>query len=101
MLTEAQLVCSLWRNIAKDPIFYRHILLRGGGDPVDEDPLVPAVDAAVKFALFAVARSRGQLARFSCNLMIPFRKQHLHYIAASSTSYMKSLRLGYCPSLLN
>ncbi|KAL5700555.1 hypothetical protein ACHQM5_025982 [Ranunculus cassubicifolius] len=90
LLTVSQ-VCSSWRNLSKEPILYRSIVI-GGYDPVFRGRWMRGFK---HIAMKAADRSCGKLEQFSCGNMSRFYLEHLHYILDSSSS-IKSLRLGLC-----
>ncbi|KAG2684675.1 hypothetical protein I3760_10G085900 [Carya illinoinensis] len=87
ILTSAQKVCLLWRNLCKDPYMWRKIDMRNHGDlrdmPYDLETM----------CRHAVDRSRGQLV--DINIEYFGTDKLLHYIAESS-SQVRRLRLVRC-----
>ncbi|XP_022146724.1 putative F-box/LRR-repeat protein 23 [Momordica charantia] len=87
ILSNAQIVCSLWRKICYDPLMWRVVDMRNLDDSLDMDKDLE------KMCMQAVDRSCGQLV--DINIERFGTDELLHYIAQSSNQ-LRRLRLVYC-----
>ncbi|GLT52179.1 hypothetical protein SLA2020_479300 [Shorea laevis] len=90
ILRSVQNVCSLWRNICKDPFMWRSIDMRNLDDLHDEDYDL------MKICMHAVDRSNGNLVDINIE---SFGTNGLLAYIADRSSGLRRLRIAYCPSI--
>ncbi|MED6183343.1 hypothetical protein PIB30_037070 [Stylosanthes scabra] len=90
VLRNARRVCSLWRNVSKDPLIWRTIDMHQLGDLTDSDDILDAMCRR------AIDHSSGQLTDITIE---EFATDSLLKYIADSTSQLRRLRLIRCYSL--